>query len=1126
MDVVFAQERKAADDYAVNSTLFWGSAEGWSDAPDVEFKTSGASDVEAVDLDGDGLLDLVFACYRAATPTTDSLVFMQDASGFNGTSPSHRLATQGARAVASGDLDGDTFVDLVLANSFGAGFTEIDSYIFWGKAGGGFEATTTGLPTKGAADVKVADLDDDDDLDIVFANGMNNALKPEVDSAVYLNDGSGGFGTSPDVTLPTSGATGLAVADLDGSGWLDLVFACEKNATTRQVPSVVYLGGVSGWQGSPDIQIPTEGASDVMVAALVEHGAGGYLSVPIALDDPPRETGTVHTFRYNATLGASIDGTLQLVDKETWEVLAETPVRSGVNEWDVRGLFSVRKHPVVRVMIVLDGLETRETVRMDDLWFNWTKRVWQPPQVLDLGLSRASILRLQSADLWLNVTDDYDLPGELTVQVQHRINGTDEWDTYLVGPLQFDKDAGSWKASISTGATTQIGIYDFRASVSDIDDLYSEWVEFPMVLEVLNNIPTAPRVRITPEHALTTSALNVEVMEWASDVDGVGLTYIYRWYRDGVLFPNATSDNLIGVRTNKGENWSVEVVAFDGDDEGPPGRAWVVINNAPPFPKYELVDPEFPEDTTDRDWLDLSEAFEDPDGDHIMWSVAEVSENLTVTIDPETGIVTLEPAPNWFGYQNVTFLATDGEFNASQTVEIHVTSVNDIPWIDTIFGSPPTSDPLSYTVELGKVLIIPFTVMDIEGDEIQASVNITTVDLDEVARTITFDPGLEAVGTFRFALRVWDVVEPSKRMTLNFVIEVVNPNDPMEDPVITQPMTGTTIKVNQSFSLVGECEDPDIPFGQELEFIWTSDIEGELGRGASIVIKLTREGTHIITLTVKDPDHTKMVTINLVVEPEEVVTPPPPPDNNDVGPGTNWALIAVIVVVLVIVGVVAFMAVSKRSTERYEADMDVQEEAEKKQEALESTAQVIKEVADKWETEVEVAKVAAAAETTRAAAAADGWELEEEPMGDVQREWVTVDQPEAEQSEEEREALRIEDLKRLYQNAIGHLPFGVPSKELANRDWVDLANALAMGEKRTLPDGRETTQIDGRWYHSDVDDTDTFLKEYGAKPKPDKQGPSVMTDKEGLLAKLEERFILGEISEDTYTTLKKKYGGE
>jgi uncharacterized membrane protein len=35
----------------------------------------------------------------------------------------------------------------------------------------------------------------------------------------------------------------------------------------------------------------------------------------------------------------------------------------------------------------------------------------------------------------------------------------------------------------------------------------------------------------------------------------------------------------------------------------------------------------------------------------------------------------------------------------------------------------------------------------------------------------------------------------------------------------------------------------------------------------------------------------------------------------------------------------------------------------------------------------------------------------------------------------------------------------------------------------------------------------------------------VTTDKAGLLAKLEERFILGEISEETYKDLKKKFEG-
>ena len=92
---------------------------------------------------------------------------------------------------------------------------------------------------------------------------------------------------------------------------------------------------------------------------------------------------------------------------------------------------------------------------------------------------------------------------------------------------------------------------------------------------------------------------------------------------------------------------------------------------------------------------------------------------------------------------------------------------------------------------------------------------------------------------------------------------------------------------------------------------------------------------------------------------------------------------------------------------------------------------------------------------------------------------------------------------------------------------MDLAAALATGEKKTLPDGSETTEIDGRWYYSDPGDTRTFLKEHGEMPKKkeperkEKKAPA--PDKKKLLDKLEERFILGEITEEAYNELKEKY---
>jgi hypothetical protein len=151
----------------------------------------------------------------------------------------------------------------------------------------------------------------------------------------------------------------------------------------------------------------------------------------------------------------------------------------------------------------------------------------------------------------------------------------------------------------------------------------------------------------------------------------------------------------------------------------------------------------------------------------------------------------------------------------------------------------------------------------------------------------------------------------------------------------------------------------------------------------------------------------------------------------------------------------------------------------------------------------------------------------EGPSEDVAKLWSGISEASVEKKDEEREALRLEDLKRRYQNAIGRLPYGIPSRQLQGMDWMVLANALATGEKKQVEGGKEVTLIEGRWYYSDHEDTGTFLKEHGAKPRTEpKWAAAPATDREALLAKLEERLILGEISERTYKDLKRKYEGD
>jgi titin len=487
-DVVFAQEQSDSG-YNVKSTLFWGSEEGWNASADVRFSTTGASGLEVVDVNDDGLPDLVFACYRDADFTADSLVFLQDSAGYCGTEPDRYLETVGARAVASGDIDKDGYVDLVFACHEDGDTFAVNSLIYKGGAGGNFGAIPTEIATVGAMDVEVADLNGDGHLDIAFANNRNSTSGYLGESYVYLADGSGGFGSSPSVRLPTDGASAVEVADLDGEGDLDLVFACSNNATTFDIPSVVYLGGADGWSTSPDILLPTVGAMDPMAMLLSDPDRGGYVSEAITPDERD-DIGSFDTLRYEATLDASHSATLEIIDAETGETLFETQVKPGLQELDLRGRFFYKLHPSIRIRITADGLDGGGGFSLDDLWVNWTKRVPRPPEVLDASLTNTTCLRTDSVQVWVDAVDEYDTPDSLKVTVEHKHVDETIWGTYLLGDVEYVDD--HWEVDVMPDRYATLGVYLFRVTVEDDDRMSSGEHVLEQTLEVLPNLPRAP----------------------------------------------------------------------------------------------------------------------------------------------------------------------------------------------------------------------------------------------------------------------------------------------------------------------------------------------------------------------------------------------------------------------------------------------------------------------------------------------------------------------------------------------------------------------------------------------------------------------------------------------------------
>lgn len=273
-------------------------------------------EIAAGDFDGDGDVDLVFACEDDKA----KVYYLNDGQG-NFTDVSARLPQQGvSNGVTAADLDKDGDLDLVFTNA-GPDFILIND----GKGNFADESKARLLETATVSqDVKAGDVDGDGDLDLVFGNEDGNAL--------FLNDGNARF-TDASANLPKRATPEetrkVALSDIDGDKDLDLYFA-----------NVALTTGQPGKQFDRQDRI------------LINDGKGRFKDETEKRLPKDDENGA-----HGALIDLDGDGDLDILSSHLTSggMPGDAPWRTLLN--DGKGRFSAQKEPILPATALGNGFD-------------------------------------------------------------------------------------------------------------------------------------------------------------------------------------------------------------------------------------------------------------------------------------------------------------------------------------------------------------------------------------------------------------------------------------------------------------------------------------------------------------------------------------------------------------------------------------------------------------------------------------------------------------------------------------------------------------------------------------------------------------------------------------------------
>ena len=220
------------------------------------------------DYDRAGYLDVIFLVMsRDPSVRHYGLIYLGGTGGF---SPARtlRAAPRAYKSLylATADLDRDGFLDLIFG---GTETPDQLSEIVWGGRRGFSERTSTLLKTNWVNVLAVADLDGNGWLDIVFPGRMDALTQSTHTRSLILWGGADGFSERNGTEPEAFNASVIRVSDLNRDGSLDLVSSNYKAEHTRSLPVFIYWGSTgAGYEDGRRSELPAESSCGIQLLDL------------------------------------------------------------------------------------------------------------------------------------------------------------------------------------------------------------------------------------------------------------------------------------------------------------------------------------------------------------------------------------------------------------------------------------------------------------------------------------------------------------------------------------------------------------------------------------------------------------------------------------------------------------------------------------------------------------------------------------------------------------------------------------------------------------------------------------------------------------------------------------------